>query len=71
MQCANAFCAERTGISPMANICSLYAWQTSLPISERQMRTHTTYVAGFDERTGHQTREIEKAPLLVVLSRVW
>ena len=28
-----------TGISPLANICSLYAWQTSLPISERQMRT--------------------------------
>ena len=29
-----------TGISPMANICSLCAWQASLPISERQIRTH-------------------------------
>ena len=29
----------REGISPAAKICSLSAWQTSLPISERQMRT--------------------------------
>ena len=55
-----------TGISAKLNICSLYAWQTSLPISERQMRTHATDVAGFHERTGRQTREKEKAPLLVV-----
>ena len=36
-----------TGISPKANICSLYAWQTSLPISERQMRTHILKIADF------------------------
>jgi hypothetical protein len=47
-----------------ANICSLSAWQTSLPISERQMRTHATYVAGFDERTGQPPTEKEKAGLL-------
>ena len=30
-----------SGISPSANICSLCAWQASLPIFERQMRTHS------------------------------
>ena len=32
---------QLTGISPLANICSLCAWQASLPIFERQMRTHS------------------------------
>ena len=59
-----------TGISPLANICSLYAWQTSLPISERQMRTHATYVAGFDERTGQPTTEKRKSRTSVLLSVV-
>ena len=53
-----------TGISAKLNICALFAWQTSLPISERQMRTHATYVAGFDERTGRQRQKKEKAGLL-------
>ena len=37
-----------TGISPLANICSLCAWQASLPIYERQMRTHAH---GYSELT--------------------
>ena len=53
-----------------ANICSLYVWQISLPISERQMRTHATDVAGFDERTGQPTTEKRKSRTSVLLSVV-
>ena len=53
------YCAKSYGNFAGANICSLSAWQTSLPFSKRQMRTHATYVAGGDESTDHKK---EKQP---------
>ena len=55
------YCAKSYENFARANIYSLSAWQTSLPISERQMRTHATYVAEFDERTGQPTTEKRKS----------
>ena len=40
-----------------ANICTLCAWQTSLPIFERQMRTQRRSSPGEIPRTSHQEKK--------------
>ena len=56
------FVRHISGISPLANIRTLYAWQASLPISEWRMRTGSRCArrarrARFDERGAPPTNE--------------